>query len=124
MNTANNNSPEDEPNNPPPAVGAVEDPPNENPPPLLLAAAAVGGAAAADGAPLPVAVDPLNGGGFTAGVVDVNGGVEGAVPNENAVPVAGAGVVGALAGVDLPNTAVVLLPHVTMIIDDDALFVG
>ena len=41
--------------------------------------------------------------------------MEGAAPNENAVPVAGAGVVGALAGVDLPNTAVVLLPHVTMI---------
>ncbi len=67
-------------------------------------------------------VDPLNGGGFTAGVVDVNGGVEGAAPNENAeLLVTGAGVVGALAGVDLPNTAVVLLPHVTMI--DDALFV-
>ncbi len=65
-------------------------------------------------------VDPLNGGGFTAGVVDVNGGVEGAAPNEKAV--AGAGVVGALAGVDLPNTAVVLFPHVTMI--DAALFVG
>jgi hypothetical protein len=48
--------------------------------------------------------------------VDVNGGVEGAAPNENAeLLVAGAGVVGALAGVDLPNSAVVLLPHVTMI---------
>ena len=111
------NSPEDEPNNPPPAVGAagaVEDPPNENPPPPP--AASVGPAAAVEGAPLPVAVDPLNGGGFTAGVVDVNGGVEGAVPNEKTeLLVAGAGVVGALAGVDLPNTAVVLLPHVTMI---------
>ena len=63
-----------------------------------------------------MAIDPLNGGGFTAGVVDVNGGVEGAAPpKENAELVAGAGVVGALAGVDLPNTAVVLLPHVTMI---------
>lgn len=57
---------------------------------------------------------------MTAGFCDAEGGVEGAAagaPKEKALPPAatGAGVVGALAGVLVPKTAVVLLPQVTIL---------
>ncbi len=84
-----------EPNNPPPTgAGAVAVPPNENPP-----VPPAEGAAGTAGAP-----NPLNGGGLTAGFWDAEGGVEGApppAPKEKALG-AGAGVVGALAGVVVP----------------------
>lgn len=45
--------------------------------------------------------------------------MEGAPPPNEKALAAGAGVVGALAGVEVPYTAVVLLPQVTIVDEDD-----